>query len=84
MEERRRKWWWKGVCIFGVALALTFLLTTPVFAWWDADWKYRRAITIQSDNALTDYQILVQLNSTNFDFSKANPDGRLPVLILHM
>jgi len=75
MEERRRKWWWKGVCIFGVALALTFLLTTPVFAWWDADWKYRRAITIQSDNALTDYQILVQLNSTNFDFSKANPDG---------
>jgi len=75
MVERGRKWWWKGVCILGIALAFTLLLTTPTLAWWNTDWKYRRAITIQSDNALTDYQILVQLNSINFDFSKANPDG---------
>ena len=75
MEERRRKWWWKGVCILGIALAFTLLLTSPALAWWNYDWKYRRPVTIQSDNALTDYQILVQLNSTNFDFSKANPDG---------
>jgi len=75
MVERGRKLWWKGICILGVALAFTLLLTTPTLAWWNTDWKYRRAITIQSDNALTDYQILVQLNSINFDFSKANPDG---------
>jgi len=71
-----RKGWWKGICTLGVALAFTLLLfTLPAFAWWNMDWKYRRLITIQSDNALTDYQILVQLNSTNFDFSKANSDG---------
>jgi len=71
-----RKGWWKGICILGVALAFTLLLfISPALAWWNTDWKYRRPITIQSDNALTDYQILVQLNSSNFDFSKANPDG---------
>jgi len=75
MVERERKWRWKGICILGVALAFTLLSTTPALAWWNESWKYRRALTIQSDNALTDYQILVQLNSTNFDFSKANPDG---------
>ncbi|MHA2022462.1 MAG: DUF2341 domain-containing protein [Candidatus Thorarchaeota archaeon] len=70
-----RKGWWKGICILGVALAFTLLLTTPTLAWWNSDWKYRRPITIQSENALTDYQVLIELNSTNFDFSKANPDG---------
>ena len=73
MEERRR--WWKGICILGIALAFTLLLTSPALAWWDADWNYRRPITIHSDNALSNYQVLVQLNSTNFDFSKAKPDG---------
>jgi len=73
MVERRG--WWKGICIFGIALSLTLLLTSPAFAWWNTDWECRRPITIQSDNALTDYQILVQLNTSNFDFSKANPDG---------
>ena len=70
-----RKGWWKGICILGIALAFTLLLTSPALAWWNTDWKYRRPITIPSDNALTDYQILVQLDSTNFNFSKANPDG---------
>jgi len=73
MEERRR--WWKGICILGIALAFTLLLTSPALAWWDADWNCRRPITIHSDNALSNYQVLVQLNSTNFDFSKAKPDG---------
>ena len=72
----RRKWWWKGVCILGIALAFTLLLTTsPTLAWWNESWKYRRPITIQSDNALSDYQVLVQLDGSNFDFSKAKSDG---------
>ena len=72
MWKRR---WWKGICILGVALAFTLLLTTPALAWWNTDWKYRRPIIIQSENALIDYPILIELNSTNFDFSKANSDG---------
>ena len=38
---------------------------------------YRRQITVteQSGNDLTNYQVLIELNSTNFDFSHANEDG---------
>jgi len=38
---------------------------------------YRKQITVteQSGNGLTDYQVLIELNSTNFDFSHANEDG---------
>jgi len=39
--------------------------------------KYRRKITIteQSGNDLTYYQVLIELNSTNFDFSHAQTNG---------
>ena len=39
--------------------------------------KYRRKITIteQSGSDLTDYQVLIELNSTNFDFSHAQTNG---------
>jgi len=39
--------------------------------------KYRRAIRIteQSGSDLTDYQVLIELNSTNFDFSHAQTNG---------
>ena len=40
-----------------------------------ADWEYRRELTINSNDDLTDYQIKVELNSDNFDFSKAKSDG---------
>ena len=45
--------------------------------WWNTDWQYKREITIQenSGNNLTDYQVKIVLNSSNFDFSKANSDG---------
>jgi len=45
---------------------------------WLSGWAYRRAITIteQSGSTLTDYQVRIDLNSSNFDFSKANADGR--------
>ena len=40
-------------------------------------WKYKKQITIdntQNSNALTDYQIRIDLDNSNFDFSKANSD----------
>ena len=39
--------------------------------------KYRRKITIteQSGSDLTDYQVLIELNSSNFDFSHAQTNG---------
>ena len=40
-------------------------------------WRYYRKITVTNSGstALTDYQIKVSLDNTNFDFSKANVDG---------
>jgi len=45
---------------------------------WPLDgWNYRRPVTIteQSGNDLTDYQVLVELNSTNFNFAHAQSNG---------
>ena len=41
------------------------------------DWSYYKEITIKenSGESLTDFQILVELNSVNFDFSRAKSDG---------
>lgn len=44
--------------------------------WFDPAWNYRQAITIfNSGEELTDYQVLIKLNSSNFDFSKAKANG---------
>jgi len=46
--------------------------------WWNTDWQYRRAITIDNtgnSNTLTDYQVKITLTTSNFDYSKANADG---------
>jgi len=45
---------------------------------WLQGWKYRRKITVteQSGNSLTDYQVKIELNSTNFpDFNECRDDG---------
>jgi len=47
-------------------------------AWYNADWQYRKKITIDHakvDANLTDFPVLVKLNDDNFDFSKAQEDG---------
>ncbi|PXF60865.1 MAG: hypothetical protein C4B59_06765 [Candidatus Methanogaster sp.] len=41
-----------------------------------AGWDYRKPVTINNPgDTLSDYQVLVTLNSSNFDYSKASPDG---------
>jgi uncharacterized repeat protein (TIGR01451 family) len=44
---------------------------------WDdhEGWNYRIPVTIHSGTNLAWYQILVPLNSSNFDFNRAKPDG---------
>lgn len=45
--------------------------------WFDSAWAFRRPVAISnSGSALTDYQVLVTLNASNFDFSNAAADGR--------
>jgi hypothetical protein len=41
-----------------------------------AGWDCRKPVTINNPgDALSDYQVLVTLNSSNFDYSKTSPDG---------
>jgi len=63
----------RKVLIFAsVVICLLFLTSTVSASWWNVNWKYRREITIINVNGtLTDYQILVELNSSNFNFSHA-------------
>jgi len=45
---------------------------------WLSGWQYRRKITIDAtkiDENLTDFPVLVKLNTSRFDFSKARSDG---------
>ncbi len=47
-----------------------------MMSWWNISWQYRKAITINgSATNLSDYQVLVNLTSSNFNFSKANSQG---------
>lgn len=46
--------------------------------WYSNSWSYRRAITIDNSSnpsALTNYQVRIDLSSSNFDFSKAQLSG---------
>jgi len=55
---------------------------TPACAWWDAKWKFRKKITLDTTpqggdvkDALTDFPVLVRLHTGNFTFGNAKPDG---------
>ncbi len=44
--------------------------------WFDVHWNYRRQININNSGGLiADYQVLIHLNNSNFDFNLAKADG---------
>ena len=56
-----------------VVAALLLVSIVPIVS---AGWDCRRAINISNGGgAFTNYQVLVTLNTSNFDYSKANLDG---------
>jgi len=67
----------RKILIFtSVVICLLFLTSIASASWWNVNWKYRREITITNvSGTLTDYQILVELNSSNFNFSHAQENG---------
>ncbi|RLI98552.1 MAG: hypothetical protein DRP08_08040 [Candidatus Aenigmatarchaeota archaeon] len=67
----------RKVLIFGLIVISFFFLTSVASAWWNENWQYRREITVANTNndVLTDYQVLVILNETNFNFSHASSNG---------
>src|SRR3989344_8992842 len=68
--------------IFSASIFVFISLSAgPVLAtasWYNDDWHYRKAITVDNTSnasTLTDYQVKVSLSSANFDFTKAQADG---------
>ena len=68
--------------ILSVALAATAMVawTSPAMAWFDKDWSYRKAVTIDTGaagiaGAEKRFPVLVRLDSSNFRFEDAKPDG---------
>jgi len=61
-----------------VTCIITSIATTLVAQSWIGDsWAYRRLITVNNPGStmLTDFQIKIELNNSNFDFLDANNDG---------
>ena len=56
-----------------VVAAILLASIAPIVS---AGWDCRKPVTINNPgDALSDYQVLITLNSSNFDYSKASPDG---------
>ena len=62
-----------SLCIFGLTVGIISASSNLD----GGDWNYYREITIKenSGTTLSNYQVLIALNSANFDFTKANSDG---------
>ena len=54
----------------------TFTITDQSWCWYNADWSFRRPVSIPNSGStvLTDYQVKITLNST-FDFANTNNNG---------
>ncbi len=63
--------------IAGTVIPL-FATESKASAWWNNSWSYRRAITVDntdSSSTLTNFPILVTLNTSNIDYSKTKAGG---------
>lgn len=69
------------VSVFLISLFTGFALATndkaPVYSSTDNQWNYSQEIIVNESagKTLTDYPVSVRLNSSNFNFSKAESDG---------
>ncbi|MDY6935062.1 MAG: DUF2341 domain-containing protein [Spirochaetota bacterium] len=54
-----------------------FINITVIKKWFDVSWQFRKEITVteQSGVDLSDYQVKIELTSSNFDFTKADING---------
>jgi len=63
-----------------ILFILILLLATDTITaggWWNDNWKHRVTVIITENSGkdLEDYQVVVELNKTNFEFEKALPHG---------
>jgi biopolymer transport protein ExbB len=70
----------KRVLAGALALTMTLGWATPALAWWNDGWAYRKAVTVDTASAKLGeatkrFPLLVRLDSSNFRFEDAKPDG---------
>ena len=59
-----------------LTLTVAAILLASIMPIASAGWDCRKPVTINNPGgALSDHQVLVTLNTSNFDYSKTNPDG---------
>lgn len=63
-----------------LAAMASVAMTSPAYAWFDKGWSYRKAVTVdagaaQVAGAEKRFPVLVRLDSSNFRFEDAKPDG---------
>lgn len=78
--KTRKNFCQKIAAVFFITVIGWFLLTASLSAqgWYDGNWQHRIPVTVYNPgtSALADFQVLVTLNATNFDFSRPLSDGR--------
>ncbi len=68
----------KKEILFVVIMLSLIFFSEGISAWWNNDWNYRKNLTFSASSIsenLQNFTVLVQLNSSNFDFSKAKSGG---------
>ena len=63
-----------------MAVAVTVTLSSQIMlaqGWFDNGWAYRRTVTVPNPSVtdLTEFQVNITLNETNFNFTEALTDG---------
>ena len=68
--------------VFALLAALSMLGATPAQAWWNKDWKYRKAVAIDTtasgvnvSGAIGRTVVLIRLHSGNFTFTESLENG---------
>lgn len=68
--------------VLSLVLMIILIGATRAEAWWNKDWEYRRAVTLETRlgdsnllEGLQGQEVLVRLHAGNFNFAPAKPDG---------
>lgn len=82
MKQERARSRVTGRAVMSLVLLLLVMSAARAEAWWNKDWQYRRAITLDTKaggtdllEGLRDQEVLVRLHAGNFNFTAAKPDG---------
>ena len=71
----------KIIALITIAIIITTISAVSVSAesvWWNGSWEYSMKLTFDNSDQeenLTDFPVMVKLSTSNFDYTKCNPDG---------